>query len=717
VVPTVFQLIALWVLMAYPQMGAPAQAPARVETRSPHGKLDIPCQNCHTFSGWKPVRSIPEFDHNKTRYPLRGMHTSVGCTDCHTKPVFTNVSNKCADCHADLHRGQFGSRCEACHTVKGWLVSLQSIREHQNRFPLVGAHSVAQCADCHKGAATGQFQGLSTQCATCHMPDYQRATVPNHVALRFPTDCQGCHNSMDTWLGAKFDHGRFTGFVLTGSHSTLDCASCHVGGRYQGTPADCVGCHARDYSSATNPNHVQANFPKSCAMCHTTGGWSPASFDHAAVTGYALTGAHTSLGCTQCHANGNYTNTSASCSSCHMKDYNGTTNPNHVSAGLPTDCAVCHSTTSWAGATFNHANTGFPLTGAHTPLNCSSCHANNVFTGLSPTCASCHLTNYNQTTNPNHVAAALPQTCQTCHSTTAWTPASFDHAAVTGYALTGAHTSLGCTQCHANGNYAITSTSCSSCHMKDYNGTTNPNHVSAGLPTDCTVCHSTTSWAGATFNHASTGFPLTGAHTPLNCSSCHANNIFSGLSPTCVSCHLKNYNQTTNPNHVAAALPQTCQVCHSTTAWTPATFNHNNTSFPLTGAHTRVACANCHVNNQYAGTPKDCYSCHRPDYQGTTNPNHVAAGFPTTCTTCHNTTAWTGATFSHTWFPIYSGAHQGKWTTCGDCHTNSSNYAAFSCITCHAHDKATTDSHHREVHNYVYNSANCYSCHPAGRAD
>jgi predicted CXXCH cytochrome family protein len=570
VVPTVFQLIALWVLMAYPQMGAPAQAPARVETRSPHGKLDIPCQNCHTFSGWKPVRSIPEFDHNKTRYPLRGMHTSVGCTDCHTKPVFTNVSNKCADCHADLHRGQFGSRCEACHTVKGWLVSLQSIREHQNRFPLVGAHSVAQCADCHKGAATGQFQGLSTQCATCHMPDYQRATVPNHVALRFPTDCQGCHNSMDTWLGAKFDHGRFTGFVLTGSHSTLDCASCHVGGRYQGTPADCVGCHARDYTGATNPNHVQANFPKSCAMCHTTGGWSPASFDHAAVTGYALTGAHTSLGCTQCHANGNYTNTSASCSSCHMKDYNGTTNPNHVSAGLPTDCAVCHSTTSWAGATFNHANTGFPLTGAHTPLNCSSCHANNVFTGLSPNCASCHLTNYNQTTSPNHVAAALPQTCQ---------------------------------------------------------------------------------------------------------------------------------------------------VCHSTTAWTPATFNHNNTSFPLTGAHTHVTCANCHVNNQYAGTPKDCYSCHRPDYQGTTNPNHVAAGFPTTCTTCHNTTAWTGATFSHTWFPIYSGAHQGKWTTCGDCHTNSSNYAAFSCITCHAHDKATTDSHHREVHNYVYNSANCYSCHPAGRAD
>jgi hypothetical protein len=41
----------------------------------------------------------------------------------------------------------------------------------------------------------------------------------------------------------------------------------------------------------------------------------------------------------------------------------------------------------------------------------------------------------------------------------------------------------------------------------------------------------------------------------------------------------------------------------------------------------------------------------------------------------------------------------------------------FSCITCHEHDKTSTDSEHRGVSNYVYNSANCYACHPTGRSD
>ena len=99
--------------------GRPQQATTPT-TRSPHGTLNVACQNCHTFSGWKPIRSIPEFDHNKTRYPLRGMHKNVACVQCHTNPVFTNVGNKCADCHADIHRRQMGAQCESCHSVNGW---------------------------------------------------------------------------------------------------------------------------------------------------------------------------------------------------------------------------------------------------------------------------------------------------------------------------------------------------------------------------------------------------------------------------------------------------------------------------------------------------------------------------------------------------------------------------------------------------------------------
>jgi hypothetical protein len=128
-----------------------------------------------------------------------------------------------------------------------------------------------------------------------------------------------------------------------------------------------------------------------------------------------------------------------------------------------------------------------------------------------------------------------------------------------------------------------------------------------------------------------------------------------------------------------------------------------------------VACASCHLNGNYTTTPTNCYACHQSEYQSTTDPNHTAAAFPTTCQTCHTTTGWTGATFNHTDFPIYSGTHAGKWSTCADCHVNQSNYATFSCITCHQHSDANTTPHHSGVRNYVYNATSCYSCHPQGR--
>jgi hypothetical protein len=271
-----------------------------------------------------------------------------------------------------------------------------------------------------------------------------------------------------------------------------------------------------------------------------------------------------------------------------------------------------------------------------------------------------------------------------------------------------------CAGCHTNNTYSGTPLQCFSCHQDDFTRTANPNHQAAGFPQDCSVCHSTSQWPGATFDHSRTQFPLMGAHAPLQCSSCHTGGVFAGLGSSCVSCHLSRYNATANPNHRAAGIPQECQVCHSASAWTPASFDHNQTSFPLTGAHQTVQCANCHLGGRYDGTPSDCYSCHQTEFNGTTDPNHRAAGFPTNCATCHSTARWQGATFTHR-FPIYNGPHSGKWNTCGDCHTNSTNYAVFSCINCHEHEKSQTDRDHREVRDYVYNSANCYACHPTGR--
>ena len=67
-------------------VGSPlnGQSQSYAQTRSPHGNLNIPCQNCHTALGWKPIRAVPEFDHNSTRFPLRGLHAGVACANCHT---------------------------------------------------------------------------------------------------------------------------------------------------------------------------------------------------------------------------------------------------------------------------------------------------------------------------------------------------------------------------------------------------------------------------------------------------------------------------------------------------------------------------------------------------------------------------------------------------------------------------------------------------------
>jgi hypothetical protein len=332
-------------------------------TRSPHGDLKIPCENCHTFSGWKPLRSMVEFDHSKTKFPLRGMHEGVYCTQCHVSLAFTNVGIKCADCHADIHRGQFGAECESCHTVKGWQVSLRSVRGHENRFPLLGAHSALVCDDCHKGAASGQFTGLSTDCVACHNQNFVQTTLPNHVSAHFPTTCEACHN-MDSWFGASFDHGKFTGFVLTGVHARLDCTACHLGGNFQVAGANCINCHQKDFNSATNPNHVQAGFPQDCGLCHNTSGWTPATFNHNTFTTFPLTGAHVNVPCLQCHVNGRFAGTPRDCASCHLADYQKTTNPNHAQASFPQDCSICHNTSNWTAVAFNHSTfTTFPLTG------------------------------------------------------------------------------------------------------------------------------------------------------------------------------------------------------------------------------------------------------------------------------------------------------------------------------------------------------------------
>jgi len=685
------------------------------DARSPDHRaaaFGMVCTDCHSQTAW----AGGSFNHAATQFPLTLGHSQATCADCHADGVYRGKPLACFSCHqpdydavlAPNHRAaNLPTDCTQCHTTAGF--SGAAFDHGITRFPLTGGHLAASCLDCH---ADGVYGGRSMACFSCHQPDYEAVKAPDHVATSLPTDCTQCH-STGGWSGASFDHGT-TQFPLTGAHLATTCQDCHADGVYRGKPVACLSCHQPDFAATAAPPHQALSFPADCLQCHTTVGWTGGSFDHA-TTQFPLTGSHGAVSCLDCHADGIYRGRSTACFTCHQPDYDGTLQPDHRAAALPTDCTLCHSTGAWGNTLFNHASTRFPLTGAHVQATCASCHTNNTYAGTPTTCASCHQADYNATRAPNHAASNLPTDCIQCHSTATWGGGSFNHA-TTNFPLTGAHLATTCLECHGDGVYSGKPTSCVSCHQQDYNGTTAPNHQASGFPPDCLACHTTTRWPSAVFQHSTTQFPLTGAHLAVTCQDCHADGVYRGKPTACMTCHQPDYNATTTPPHLALAFPADCTQCHTTAAWPGGIYNHSTTRFPLTGAHVATACVSCHIGGAYRGTATTCAGCHLPDYNATTNPRHSTAMFPTDCVSCHSTATWIGAQFNHDaqYFPIYSGAHRNKWSTCADCHTNSQNYAVFTCLSCHEHRKSEMDSKHQGRAGYSYTSTACYSCHPRG---
>jgi hypothetical protein len=586
--------VSRWLLLFVflPALVIPAAA-QRQPRRSPHGALNTPCENCHTNTSWAPIRAIPEFNHDTTRYPLRGMHEKVACTSCHIKPVFTDVGKNCADCHADIHRAQFGANCAQCHSVLGWQVSMQSVRQHFNRFPLLGAHAVVECEECHKNSAVGNYLGLSTACSSCHLSDWQQTTNPAHASAGTTfaaSNCTSCHN-FDSWLNANFNHSS-TGFLLTNGHANVACSLCHINNNYNLTiaPTDCGNsqCHLTTWQQTTGPVHSSAGpafAATNCSTCHTTVGWTTAPFDHS-TTGFALTGMHMSpvpTPCIACHVANNYTLTSTACYGCHTADWQGTTTlggsvPNHITAGFPQDCSVCHSTANWTAAAFNHSSTTFPLTGAHTTVVCAQCHVNGNYSGTLPTdCYSCHTADWQSTTTlggpvPNHISSGYPTTCASCHTTASWLGAAFNHT-TTGFPLTGAHVTVACNLCHISS--ATPPADCYSCHTSDWNSTVTlggmvPNHNAASqvagtqfVTSSCSSCHTTTNWLGATFNHSL--WSTTHGNAGGICGTCHTNSSdYSAFVCSNATCHPQSQiNQThQGVSSYVYSSGATCYACH-----------------------------------------------------------------------------------------------------------------------------------------------------------
>ncbi len=736
--------------------------------QSPHGNsLNIDCSFCHESSSWKVTPDSVKFDHDATGFKLIGQHKEINCKSCHQSLIFSEAkkTEDCFSCHKDVHQGSVGFNCERCHNPQTWIVKDINIVHEESRFPLVGAHKLADCEQCHKDYQDLNFQVLSVDCYSCHQADYAGAKNPDHIAGGLSTNCEDCHDITSmVWSTTNFNHNFFP---LKGGHN-IECSACHgPGNNFAALSTDCYSCHQNTYNSTTSPNHQAAGISTNCQDCHNTIAFIPSTFNHT-TTGFELTGRHIGLECSSCHQ-GTTSNADPACYSCHQSDYNRA--ENHVAQNYPTDCTMCHNTSGWSDANFDHSTTGFPLTGAHQTADCSGCHQNGFTTPPPTACVDCHQSNFNSTTNPNHQAIGIPTNCENCHTTDpGWQPASFPiHNNF--YELIGAHASISnnCATCH-NGNYNSTPNQCYGCHANDYNGTTNPNHQAAGFGTDCQTCHSQTAWqpasfdhdaqyfpiysghhngtwqncsdchtqpndytiftcvtchelnqtnedhqgvqgyiyesnacyachptgsAGGAFNHDLSGFPLTGAHLTVDCVLCHQSGYNNPPSTVCSDCHQSNYNGTTNPNHQSLGISINCETCHTTnTGWQPALFPQHNQFFELLGQHATITdCNTCH-NGNYNLTSTECLQCHQSNYNNASNPNHIAAGIPTTCEDCHTANGWTPSTFNHTTTGFtLDGAHTSL--QCSACHQGVITGLNPECVSCHQNDynNASNPSH------------------------
>jgi len=400
----------------------------------------------------------------------------------------------------------------------------------------------------------------------------------------------------------------------------------------------------------------------------------------------------------------------------------------------------------WGGVLFspgalNAAAGPLALGGAHshTEVACLSCHPA-PWSGLTMTsaCLACHTDLAQDPKNFHNVMKAQGKAvgCIQCHtdhrgpeaSLTRLDTQGFPHDAA-GFSLA-AHQKMAdgspfkCADCHDAGLASFGQARCTACHL-DINPAFIPAHVTA-FGQNCLGCHDGRDSYGHAFDHNKAVFVLTGRHASLDCAQCHAGaSLIAALKTTpqdCFSCHAK------DDTH-QGAFGKDCAQCHTPDNWQSAKVDHNQTGFPLTGKHAAAACAACHLNGVFKGTPKDCYSCHAKDdaHQGS---------FGQDCAQCHTPASWQSATVDHnkTAFPL-TGKHlavactachvnnlfKGTPTACNSCHADPPYHKGLfglDCASCHT-SAGWTPAKFNANHPFPVNhgeAGSCAACHPASLA-
>lgn len=220
------------------------------------------------------------------------------------------------------------------------------------------------------------------------------------------------------------------------------------------------------------------------------------------------------------------------------------------------DCSDCHTPDGWSlsggSGSFDHSQTGFPLTGTHTGVLCTDCHVPER--RITRDCAGCHRDEHQ---------GRLGVQCDQCHSARTWRDTrAIERHRRTRLPLSGVHALLPCTSCHIRTTeraWSHVPADCFSCHEKDYRADIHPVHqgdpTDPGLtpfPRDCERCHRPIAWSPAVvdpnnlFSVASVrqslrdhdrSFPISfGKHRGARCESCHVSRATPRLV-ACTGCH------------------------------------------------------------------------------------------------------------------------------------------------------------------------------------
>jgi hypothetical protein len=272
--------------------------------------------------------------------------------------------------------------------------------------------------------------------------------------------------------------------------------------------------------------------------------------------------------------------------------------------------------------------------------------------------------------------------------------------------LSSPHASLeaNCAACHKPFSRELQKSLCLDCHAdvaRDITENAGFHGKTANVGTaECATCHTEHTGRAADilhldrdkFDHSVTSFPLRGKHAETKCESCHTpdKKSFHAADTECNACHAKDDRHHGN-------LGTTCADCHTETTWKEVHFDHaQKTDYALTGAHGRLSCVSCHVDEKYEDTAKTCIGCHAKDdkHKGTNGKE---------CEQCHTTNDWKQLLFDHekrTGFALRGGHSNLK---CESCHEGNKldKKTSKECIACHRKDDAHTG----------VNGTECATCH------